>query len=210
MAKKKSDHKKPAYLSDRWRGPSSPRLLLVDDDEMMRRSSKRFLARAGFEVVAAKSGAEALELFEGERPFDVVVMDLEMPGMSGVELMRELARRKPGLPMGLWSASSLLRDLERKDLELAWFVKSKMAPIGSLVQAVCQAVYGQRTAYVRGGGDADESGANGSNGSNGHGHGNGSRSRSRYESEQPGATAISSYISTLRPLPVPEPVRLRA
>ena len=168
---KKPKDPKPPYLSERWRGPGTPRLLLVDDDDVMRRSSVRFLARAGFEVVAVGSGAEALALIEDQR-IDVAVVDLEMPGMDGIQLMRRLRERQPDLPMGLWSASQRLEELSDEELALAWFVKAKMRPIGELVQAVCQAVYGARTPYESDdggrqiGGDGDGSG-------NGAGNGNG-------------------------------------
>lgn len=167
---KKPKDRNPPYLSERWRGPGTPRLLLVDDDDVMRRSSVRFLARAGFEVVSVGSGAEALELIDDEATrIDVAVVDLEMPGMDGIQLMRKLRQRQPDLPMGLWSASQRLEELSDEELALAWFVKPKMRPIGELVQAVCQAVYGARTPYESDGGgrSAERDGQNGSNGSGG-------------------------------------------
>ncbi|HJL16076.1 MAG TPA: response regulator [Sandaracinaceae bacterium LLY-WYZ-13_1] len=167
-----TDDHKPAYLSERWRGPGTPRLLLVDDDDVMRRSTVRFLSRAGFEVVSVGSGAAALTLIdEGER-FDVAVIDLEMPGMDGVELMRAISKREVHLPMGLWSASQRLEELSREELALAWFVKPKMRPIGELVQAICQAVYGDRTPLDGEAGGQPRTGGNGHSG-NGAGGGNG-------------------------------------
>lgn len=169
---KKSKDGQPPYLSERWRGPGTPRLLLVDDDDVMRRSSVRFLARAGFEVISVGSGAEALEAVDAGIRVDVAVVDLEMPGMDGIELLRALRTRRPELPMGLWSASQRLEGLSDEELGLAWFVKPKMRPIGELVQAVCQAVYGARTPYESDDGSRSAP-SNGGNGSNGSRNGNG-------------------------------------
>ena len=66
------------------------RVLIADDEPLVRRAVKRVLVRGGFEVHEARSGAEALLLCEAEElPFDLLVADVVMPEMSG----RELAER---------------------------------------------------------------------------------------------------------------------
>ena len=65
------------------------RLLLVEDVDDLRRLFARVLARAGFEVRQAADGREALALLAGFTP-DVVVTDLMMPGMDGLELIRRI------------------------------------------------------------------------------------------------------------------------
>ncbi len=129
-----------------------PRLLLVDDDEMTLRSSRRFLSRAGFDVTTVSSGAAALSHLDSQARVDAVIVDYDMPGMNGVELLRAIHERDPSLPKGLWSASTALRELDETDLALAWFVKDKMSPIGELVQSVCCAIYGQRSSLDEAGG----------------------------------------------------------
>lgn len=71
-------------------------LLLVDDNHAVRRSVRHLIhAKTSFRVVAeARSGREALELLRVSRP-DVVVTDVEMPGIDGVELTREIKRLYP-------------------------------------------------------------------------------------------------------------------
>jgi len=64
--------------------------------------------------------------------------------------MRRLEEIAPEVPRGLWSASQDLRRLDEADLALAWFVNEKSRPIGELVQAICHAVYGQKTAFDKG------------------------------------------------------------
>jgi CheY-like chemotaxis protein len=69
-------------------------LLLVDDEQLLRRSFGRLLRQHGFNVVEAASGAEALELYS-PGVHDLVILDLDMPGMSGESTQLELLRRSP-------------------------------------------------------------------------------------------------------------------
>jgi signal transduction histidine kinase/CheY-like chemotaxis protein len=75
------------------------RVLLVDDDDAVRRMTERMLARAGFAVVSAASGHEALALARSAGPFDLLLTDMVMPGMSGRELANLLVAETPDLPV---------------------------------------------------------------------------------------------------------------
>jgi sigma-B regulation protein RsbU (phosphoserine phosphatase) len=66
-------------------------LLVVDDEELNREGLARHLRRHGYEVTLARSGREALELL-GERRFDLVLLDIMMPGMNGLEVLKFLRR----------------------------------------------------------------------------------------------------------------------
>jgi CheY-like chemotaxis protein len=70
------------------------RLLLVDDDALVLEITAALLALSGHEVVAVGSGSEALAR-ASERAFDAVVLDVQMPGMNGLEVARKL-RELPG------------------------------------------------------------------------------------------------------------------
>lgn len=97
-------------LSEPWRPEPRPspdphavpalgRVLVVDDDELLRRVVGRMLEEAGYEVILAADGVDALACL-GESPgFDAVVADLRMPRMSGRTLGEHLARRDPRLPV---------------------------------------------------------------------------------------------------------------
>jgi CheY-like chemotaxis protein len=71
-------------------------VLVCDDEDAIRGLLARLLEREGLNAVTAASGAEALELVDRER-IDVVLSDHRMPGMSGLELQGEIARRHPRL-----------------------------------------------------------------------------------------------------------------
>ncbi len=70
-------------------------VLLVDDEQLVRRSFGRLLRQHGFLVTEAGGGAEALELYEASR-HDVIMLDLDMPGMNGEATQAEFVRRHPG------------------------------------------------------------------------------------------------------------------
>ena len=81
------------------------RVLLVDDDDFFRSGLAALLRARGLHVVDAEGGAAALRRVSVQRP-DVVLMDLNMPGMSGVEATRELQRIAPGLPVVMLTATT--------------------------------------------------------------------------------------------------------
>ncbi len=74
------------------------KVLIVDDKEMMRDSVATILGRRGHTVIAAASGAAALERIASKKP-DLVVTDLQMPGMSGLELLEEIRAVDEDLPV---------------------------------------------------------------------------------------------------------------
>lgn len=76
------------------------RVLLVDDQDALRRAIARSLTRAGHEVTEARDGSEATQLL-GARRFDVVVSDVTMPTVDGVSLLRAVRERDLDLPVVL-------------------------------------------------------------------------------------------------------------
>ena len=75
-------------------GERRGRILVVDDEPRMGKALQRLLAPS-HDVAVAQSAREALALVEGGSRFDVVLCDLMMPGMSGMDLHAELARSAP-------------------------------------------------------------------------------------------------------------------
>lgn len=69
-------------------------IMLVDDEERFLSTTKKLLARKGYEVETAASGAEALEIL-ATRTCHVVILDVKMPGMDGIETLKAIKRRFP-------------------------------------------------------------------------------------------------------------------
>ena len=65
------------------------KILVIDDEPIVRTSCIRSLSPEGYEVKSASSGKEALELLENE-PFNLVLLDLKMPDMDGIEVLKKI------------------------------------------------------------------------------------------------------------------------
>ena len=89
----------PPLVEDRM----TERVLVVDDDDALRESLELVLAEEGYDVAGARDGAEALARIEAE-PIDIVLCDVRMPGMDGMELLPDLIRRLPGATLVMMSA----------------------------------------------------------------------------------------------------------
>ncbi len=77
-------------------GGAAGRILLVDDEDIVLEMGKASLERHGYEVIVAASGPAALRVFRREPSrFDLVILDLSMPGMGGEEVLPELKRIRP-------------------------------------------------------------------------------------------------------------------
>ncbi|MDP1920470.1 MAG: PAS domain-containing protein [Myxococcales bacterium] len=83
--------------------PATGRVLLVDDEPLMRRATGRLLEALGFEVRLAEDGTDAEAMLKGWLEADVVLLDLMMPGPSPEETFAALRRVKPGVPIVLCS-----------------------------------------------------------------------------------------------------------
>lgn len=104
------------------------RVLLIDDDRQVRSSIELALRAKGFEVVSADSGAAGLRAFHNG-PFDLAIVDVFMPGMDGVKLIKALRERVPNFPV-IAVSGVLLRTSGRTALDLF-----PMAP--DLADVVC-------------------------------------------------------------------------
>ena len=74
------------------------RILFIDDDKAGREVALFNLRGAGYEVTAASDGQEGLSLFSPET-FDVVITDVKMPGLSGIEVLRRIKKQAPEIPV---------------------------------------------------------------------------------------------------------------
>jgi len=70
------------------------KILIIDDEKPTLKMFSLFLEVYGFSILTAESGEEGLDVFERERP-EIVLTDIKMPGMDGIEVLREIKRRSP-------------------------------------------------------------------------------------------------------------------
>ena len=81
------------------------KILVVDDEPEVRQLLGDFLAGRGYEVLVAATGMEALDAVEARRP-DVVLLDVAMPGMDGVETLRRIVAADPPIPVIMITANA--------------------------------------------------------------------------------------------------------
>ena len=94
-----------------------PMILLVDDDETVRETSADMLQELGYIVMQAASGPQALDMLDANPGFDVMVTDIRMPGMSGLELSDVAADRYAELKIILISGYFLPQVINRRFLQ---------------------------------------------------------------------------------------------
>lgn len=115
------------------------KVLLVEDEDMVRTVAERALTRAGYEVTACANGEEGLAaIIEGTTRFDLVVSDVVMPGMDGPAMVRAIRARLPKMPvlfMSGYAEEQLRRDIDIPDMH---FIAKpfSVASIGDKVGAV--------------------------------------------------------------------------
>ncbi len=120
--------------------PARLRVLVVDDDEPIRRNVRAYLEDLGHGVAVAADGAEALGVFEAERP-DVVLTDLRMPVMDGVALVRALREVSPETPIIVISGTGNTREAVSAIRDGAWdFILKPVEHIAELDMAISRNV----------------------------------------------------------------------
>jgi len=115
-------------------------VLLIDDDAAVRRGFGRVLEAAGFHVVFAEDGARGLAAIR-ETPPDAVLLDLNMPGLGGLETLTKAASDSPDVPVIVVSGSGRVDDVVQALRRGAWdFVTKPVEDPHLLVQAVRRAL----------------------------------------------------------------------
>ena len=80
------------------------RILIVEDEAAIREFEAINLKRAGYQIVEAGSGEEALEIYDNDfESFDIALLDVMMPGMDGFSLCKEIRKRKL---TGIWNSQN--------------------------------------------------------------------------------------------------------
>jgi len=116
--------------------PAGPVTVLVaDDNEVAQRLCRRVLEKAGHRVLTASDGQQAVNLALGEQP-DMILMDVAMPGIDGLEAMRRIKAEVPAMPIVIASAHSMSSDRERFLAAGADNVLSKPFRLADLISIV--------------------------------------------------------------------------
>ncbi|MBS0444707.1 MAG: response regulator [Proteobacteria bacterium] len=97
------------------------RILVVDDDEKSRRLAADVLAHHGYRVTRAASGEEAIELARGGAMQDLVLLDIQLPGLDGVATLRVLRGLRDWQAMPVIAVTASVMPHERSELMRAGF-----------------------------------------------------------------------------------------
>jgi len=124
-------------VSTRTPATGKETVLIVEDEESIRFVARRVLERSGYTVLEADSGSAALDvLAQHEGTLDLVLTDLVMPGMTGIELSQELRKTRPGLKMLFTSGYSVDVVSDRFHPEPDWNFIAKPYGVRELVEEV--------------------------------------------------------------------------
>lgn len=110
-------------------------VLVVEDDPDMRRLLSDFLVRGGYHVIEASNGNDAIFLVESER-IDVAILDKEMPGMNGLDVLSFLSQRCPSLPIIFITAFGGRDVAEESRRRGAWHYIEKPFRVAAIVDTV--------------------------------------------------------------------------
>jgi len=123
--------------------PGPVRVLIVDDEEPVRRFVQRVVALGRYETVVAGDGPEAIALAASHGPFDLLLTDLMMPDMNGDELARQLRETQPSLKVLYLTGFSERLFKDKVTLFDGEAFLDKPCTVKSLLQAVSLLVYGR-------------------------------------------------------------------
>jgi two-component system, NtrC family, response regulator HydG len=115
------------------------RILVVDDEEGLRTSLAANLELEGYEVAEASSGPQAIDLVRGQ-PFDLVLSDIRMPGMSGVDAFRAIRKLRPDLGVVMMTAFAVEHVVDEAVLEGAYAVVRKPFSMTHLFDLLARAI----------------------------------------------------------------------
>lgn len=113
-----------------------PRVLVIEDDDVFRELEIRYLERRGYELLGAATGEDGLAVFRAE-PIDVILCDLRLPGMDGLDVLAAVTESAPETPVIVVSGASALDDAIQALKRGAWdFVTKPMESLSLLDRAL--------------------------------------------------------------------------
>jgi DNA-binding response OmpR family regulator len=125
-------------------GNRSGRLLLVEDENLLRGLIAQFLRGEGFEIVEAADGLQGVESFSSRGPFDLVLLDLNLPLLHGVEVCRRIKTERPAQRVIICSAAILDSHLaELGPLQVDHFLSKPYHPL-ELLERISLTIFGSQ------------------------------------------------------------------
>lgn len=128
--------------------PQTKKILLVEDEDFIRELYVRQLTKAGFAVKAAPDGQTCINMLKAE-PFDLLLLDIMLPGMNGLQVLREFKTNNPNSPMITILLTNLGQEAVIKEgFELgaqAYLIKASYTP-DQVVSEVKNALSGAQSA----------------------------------------------------------------
>lgn len=127
--------------------PSALRILYVEDNDIVREITTELLMENHPHVVASRTAEEALQEFKGAK-FDLVITDISLPAMSGLELSRTILELKPNMPIIVASGYFMDLSLQTFGPSVRAIIKPfELEEIDSLITELCAAAEPEKTAY---------------------------------------------------------------
>jgi CheY-like chemotaxis protein len=117
-------------------------VLVADDNDVAQRLCRRVLEKAGYNVLIAVDGLQAVEVAMSQRPA-MILMDVAMPGIDGIEAMKRIKAQIPNQPIVIASAHSMASDRERFLAAGADDILSKPFRLADLVAIVAKLTAGK-------------------------------------------------------------------
>jgi FixJ family two-component response regulator len=122
----------------------SNRILIIDDESHIRRMMRLTLEAAGYEVVEARDGEEGLSAYDGGSNWSAVVLDQRMPGMDGLETLRQLKKRDPAASVVMATAyASIELAVDAMKAGATDFVRKPLTP--DMLRNAVRAAIAKRT-----------------------------------------------------------------
>ena len=119
----------------------APTVLVVDDEPGIRQIARRILEDGGYEITEAEGGLEAIALLAQGHPLDLLIADLDMPGLGGDEMVRRIRATRPDLKV-LYVTGHIDRLMDARPLwEGEAFLEKPFNPVG-LREAIALLLYG--------------------------------------------------------------------
>jgi DNA-binding response OmpR family regulator len=130
-------------------GKRAGKLLLVEDEHLLRGLIAQFLRSQGFEIVEAADGLQGIDLFAAEGPYDVVLLDLNLPFLCGVEVCRRIKSERPSQPVIICSAAILdTHVVALRELRVEQFLSKPYHPLDLLNRIASEMPPGDRSEAI--------------------------------------------------------------